>query len=379
MSDEPFGNYIRKAREHRLKTPEQIAGFLGLTKEAYASLEAGSETFSLGEVGILVPYLRLLGADLKSRSLPPAAAPALPPSRADQDSADIVDDWIYLARTVASVMALSSRPVGHFQALGTQAPMLLGDIQSGAERLAKTERVRLKLGFKPIEDMAGLFKDHGALVMSADLPRWLPGIYLNDRMGSIAVVRASDPLGRKRFSLAHEFAHALHGAAIKAADPMRATLSMVPEKLDFRAGTAAERGFHNLAGLGEYFANMFASAFLMPLETISARLGEMALYRGDGQLEASGVCDLAAYFGVSFEAMKWRLKRTVLPALPDGLKRNGGRIEWRFRESLPNIAVLLRDEAAYAEEVGAISTARRAAVLRMLESVQPRARGSRTR
>src|SRR5262249_15021280 len=79
------------------------------------------------------------------------------------------------------------------------------------EQWAETERRRLGLGYGPIADMADLITTQGIWALGVKgLPNEMSGIFLrHDSIGLVILVNYDHGRTRKRFSYAHEYAHAL--------------------------------------------------------------------------------------------------------------------------------------------------------------------------
>lgn len=119
-------------------------------------------------------------------------------------------------------------------------------IQHG-QRLAEAERRRLGLGTAPLPELGELLESQGVRTGLLDLPEDISGLTLSDREVGLFVVanRAHHHL-RRRFSLAHEYAHVVVD---------RARFAMISR--------ASERD-----DLLEVRANAFAASFLMPEEGV---------------------------------------------------------------------------------------------------------------
>jgi Zn-dependent peptidase ImmA (M78 family) len=157
-----------------------------------------------------------------------------------------------------------------------------------------------------------MISGQGVWTAATDLPNGLSGLFVNHRSVGLAIlVNVSHRPVRRRFSYAHEYAHALFDR-----DKMITTT---------RTQNAAE--------LAEKRANAFAAAFLMPTEGVADHLRQLdkgspsrrsqTLFdvANDSMMEAElrtrpgsqaityqDVASLARRFGVSYEAAVWRLK-----------------------------------------------------------------------
>ncbi|WP_346907833.1 XRE family transcriptional regulator [uncultured Roseibium sp.] len=191
-------------------------------------------------------------------------------------------------------------------------PRSTGEAVMQGERIAEQERKRLELGSAPVADMTELLGDQGIWASVAELPPTMSGLFLHHRsIGMAVLVNARHVRARQRFSLAHEYAHAL---------------------LD-RDRVVGVSSATNSSERIEQRANAFAAAFLLPeagLEEELRQLGKGQPARTDqivfdvatggsiqGQLRPAprsqtiGFQDVAfiAYrFGVSYQAAVYRLK-----------------------------------------------------------------------
>ena len=109
--------------------------------------------------------------------------------------------------------------------------------------VAEQERSRLALGNNPLPDLAKLIASQGIWAAKADLPGEMSGMFLHhSTFGMAILINQGHPLSRRRFSFAHEYAHALIDRRASA------TISTSRNRKDFR----------------EVRANAFAAAFLLP-------------------------------------------------------------------------------------------------------------------
>lgn len=188
---------------------------------------------------------------------------------------------------------------------------------------AKQERGRLGLGSRPIPDMADLINSLGIWATGADLPDGMSGAFLKDRdAGMVILVNFDHPKPRKRFSYAHEYAHALFDR-------------QSPAVVSWEAESNA---------ILETRANAFAAEFLLPedgVRTFLTRLSKggpsiaehalpgIALERGEvnravkrapigsQRVTFEDVARLALRYGVAFETAVYRLKNTAMIGAQD--------------------------------------------------------------
>ena len=190
-------------------------------------------------------------------------------------------------------------------------PRIEPDIRNG-ERTAQDERQRLGLGHSPIPDVSELLASQGIWASALELPDQMSGLFLrHSTIGLAILVNARHVRARKRFSYAHEFAHALMDR-------------------DARVKVSSA---DNAADLVEKRANAFAAAFLMPRAGVVEMLTQLDKGRpsrseqsifdvaNDSAFDAdirpvprsqniafNDVALIAHHFGVSYQAAVYRLK-----------------------------------------------------------------------
>jgi Zn-dependent peptidase ImmA (M78 family) len=258
----------------------------------------------------------------------------------------VSDDLQNQPETVASIrhcVDLFREGVALAQELGRETTPLLPNYavparsqsEAAAQGIeaASRERNRLGLGDAPIADMCRLICEQGIWATSIRLIDGLSGLFLaHPTIGSAIVVNRDHSSTRKRFSYAHEYAHALFDRD--------------------RMATVTARD--NATELIERRANAFAAAFLMPRGGVEALLRSMHKggpsrrsfvsydVAGEGSQESEersrpgsqelNFCDVATiakHFGASYAAACYRLRelgyvnKAELDALlaQDGLAR----------------------------------------------------------
>jgi Zn-dependent peptidase ImmA (M78 family)/transcriptional regulator with XRE-family HTH domain len=177
--------------------------------------------------------------------------------------------------------------------------------------VAEEERRRLGLGFAAIADVSDLVNTQGIWASGFKLPDEMSGLFLrHSSLRSIIIVNHKHPRARKRFSYAHEYAHAI---------------------LD-RSTNAIVSTDRNAQELVEKRANAFAATFLMPQAGVSwflslidkggASRWQLHTYGpGDDDTETErraaprsqritfkDAALLAHHFGTSYESAVYRLR-----------------------------------------------------------------------
>lgn len=180
------------------------------------------------------------------------------------------------------------------------------------ENAALQERRRLDLGNAPIRSIAKVISDQGIWMSAVHLPKGVSGLFVNHSdIGMAIVVNQEYRQFQRRFSSAHEYAHALFD----------------------RRETATVTRSENSVKLMEVRANSFAAAFLMPPSGVAEQLAQY--HKGIGvkssrivhgvagdrttekevrsspsspAIAYQDVARLAQHFGVSYAAVVWRLQ-----------------------------------------------------------------------
>ncbi len=321
MTQQELGRRIRSAREACRLTQDQVAEQLGVSRPTVVQVEAGNRSVSSLELDKLA---HLFGRDIRgffSESFDEADSLAAlfraqPDVLAQPGVADALRECMTLGREITNLEFLLGIDRGVAATVTYAMPLPAnrwGAIQQG-ERLAGEERRRLGLGDAALPDIGELLETQGLRTGVIDLPADVSGLTLNDRaVGFFVVANRSHHLLRRRFSLAHEYAHVL-------ADRDRFGLVSRSSESD---------------NLIEVRANAFGASLLMPQDGVRqfiAGLGKgmpsrtyADVFDGADSLEAEGrtapgsqvvqlydVIQLAHHFGVSRIAALYRLRNLRL-------------------------------------------------------------------
>lgn len=314
---------LKEARLTAKLTQEQVAGVLELPRTAIVQLESGNRAVSTLELAQLA---ELYGRDIMSffSSSPPpeeqdvlvALFRAARVEGEDMPWQSEVSRYLGICRAGVELEELLDRPphVGP-PTYDLSSPRKTMEAVEQGNFVAEQERRRLGLGHNPITDMSDLINSQNVWASGAKLPDDMSGLFLNhSSIGLFILVNFDHPRARKRFSYAHEYAHAL---------------------LD-RKSTATVSTTVNRADLCEVRANAFAASFLLPRSGVWAFLN--ARFKGGPSVIDQMVYDpatedqatevraqrrsaprsqrltyeditvLAHHFGVSYQAALFRLK-----------------------------------------------------------------------
>ena len=320
MDAKELGARLRSARELRALSQQAAALAMDLPRTAITQLEAGRRSVSTLELTRFAELYRFSASDLLRGKV----------GDEDRDvlvtlyrAAPGLEDDPLVREEVARNLRLCREGVVLERLLGANSrsgpasyemrrPRSPGEAVAQGEEVAEQERRRLGLGSAPIADISELMVSQGVWASSVPFPDGMSGLFLrHPDVGLAILVNARHVKGRKRFSFAHEYAHAL---------------------VD-RNGVVAISSVDNSSDLVETRANAFAAAFLMPEDGIRAFLRthdkDLPAHRkhavfevvGGGRIEAELrpsaraqriACKdsalLAHRFGVSYRAAVYRLK-----------------------------------------------------------------------
>jgi len=397
FTEETLAKRLRSAREACRLTQEQVAEHLGVSRPTLTQIEAGHRKVTGLELLRLASLYGIAMSDLLADALEPVQEHvllrALAEARSDPAVLAAVGEALSLLREILSLRNLLGRNVVPHDLPAYRLPRATSRWQAvdSGNSVAAQERQRLGLGSSPIADLAALTESHGALVLELDLPEDVSGLAFRTDGSFAFAIHARQPLTRQRFSLAHEYCHALCDW------PVSEDATRPNEQAVVCRETAA-------ADLEEVRANAFAAAFLLPEDGVSrflAGLGKglpsrpvetvFAESRSTTYVVAEGrmpprsqdlgpleISLLADYFGVSRECAFWRLynlrlmdersKSDLLPLIREGPQEGsfapvpptrraspGGRLsdDDRHLRSARRMLFLLASEALRREEISA--------------------------
>ena len=320
MDAKDLGRRLRSAREARGLSQQAAAHALGLPRTAVTQLEAGSRSVSTLELTRLSElYLHPVATLLREepgdedRDILGALRRLAPGLEDDPDTREQIARCMHLCREgVALERLLDTRPRSGPPGYGMRLPCSSGEAVAQGEEAAEQERRRLGIASAPIADVSELIASQGIWASGVPLPDSMSGLCLrHPSIGQSILVNSFHPKGRKRFSYAHEYAHAL---------------------LD-RNSTVTISSTDNSSELVEKRANAFAAAFLVPRDGLRACLRN--LDKGLPSRQAHVIFDaatggrieaeqraparsqritykdnalLAHHFGVSYQSAVYRLR-----------------------------------------------------------------------
>ncbi len=168
-------------------------------------------------------------------------------------------------------------------------------IKAAAESIAVAERQRLGLGDSPIPRLRDILEqDVGLRIFYLKMPQKYSQVYsYNEQLGGCMAINGNHPEERRRWSLAHGYLHFLAHRR-KSEFHFDGQYQRIPES--------------------ERLAETFPKYFLMPTSGLLKRFNDM--YRTHGKFTPTNLFTLAYYYGVSVEALVYRLEEMEL--LPFG-------------------------------------------------------------
>lgn len=301
----PLALRLRTARESRGLTQAQAAAELGVSRPLLIAIEKGTREVRSEELVRLAQIYGKPVSELLRPTAPPLAigtrfraALASAPHAEDVSAVvaqleDQADNYLDLLRRA------NTDPPGRYQPARSISHL---DPGQAGEDLATEERNRLGIGDGPIRPLREVLEiEVGLRIFLLPLPHHVAGLFVNvEALGGCVGVNANHPAERRRWTMAHEYAHYL-------ATRDRAEVTPVTQK---RQRPGSER-----------FADAFAANFLMPRSGLSRRFHELKRSK-DNKVTPATLVQLAHAYGVSVQALTLRLEdlRLVQPGTWDKLR-----------------------------------------------------------
>ncbi len=288
---------LRAAREARGLTQAQAAAELGVSRPLLIAIEKGTRKPSPQELVRLASLYQVSVSQLLRPQPPPVAIGArfravIPPGQRDTPELTSAvdelqrraDDYLDLLRIADAEPPGRPEPVRDIRVADSRR----------AEDLATEERNRLGLGDGPVRPLREVLEiEVGLRVFLLPLPSRIAGLFvIADQLGGCVAVNSRHPAERRRWTMAHEYAH--YFASRDRAEVTRLTYQRQPES--------------------EYFADAFAASFLMPRSGLSRRFHELERSNAE-RVTPAMLVQLAHAYGVSLQALSNRLEDlSLIPA-----------------------------------------------------------------
>ena len=361
LNPQELGGELSRARKRRGLTQEEAAKVIEVARTTITAIEKGDRKIRSGE---LIKLARAYGQQVSDFVRPrPIVEPFVPRiqfrgpfGRTELDDKDVepfIESFEELCRDYLELEQLTQSP--HSRRYPPEAPLPRSNMGRAAESLAQEERNRLGLGDGPIAFLRDVLEQEvGLRVFFIDMPSRFSEMYIcDDTVGGCIAINRNHPEERRRWSMAHAYAHFLTSRSH----------SVISTQSSGGVRTSdAER-----------FGDLFPSPFLMPTAGLLRRVTEIRDAAKD-KLPISDVFRVAHRFGVSPQAMVRRLEdlRLLPSGTWDGLSE---RVSVRnAQERLGLTAIAGRDEllpvryrqlAFFAYDEGLISEGRLARFLRV--------------
>jgi Zn-dependent peptidase ImmA (M78 family)/transcriptional regulator with XRE-family HTH domain len=290
------GRNVRHARTLAGFSQAQLAAALDIPRSAVSLIESGERSLASTELARLSQVFGWEVSDLLFGFPTPKAAAHMTADpgavvqyfRSERSLDPAHESWLAEAQDRwRRYAAVESKVFGNQRYELPVYPVPPGRAYEQGERLAEHERRRLGLGQAPVRSMVDLLEGEGIKVLMLDFPvdsQTSGGYFFSEDLGPCVVINGLEPPSRRRFTEGHEYCHFL----------------VDREAVEGEICAHERRSEHF-----EMRANAFAAAFLMPAQGIADALAEDRFQRG--QLGPEDVVHLMYRFGVSFQAILWRL------------------------------------------------------------------------
>lgn len=318
MDQKKLGNRIRQEREQAGLTQDAVEKTLGFAQKAITRIEAGQREVSTLELSKLAALFHIDVADffnksnLSDESSLVALYRLVPGLEKDPKIQAQVARCLHLCREGALLeKLLGLRNTQAVLSYPFPCPKNALEAIEQGEQAAIEERRRLGIGNFPIYDIVEILASQGIWSTSTELPKEISGLFLyHPSIGMTILINASHSRSRQCFSYAHEYAHALF-------DSKR---NVIVSSADSASDLIEKR------------ANAFAAAFLLPSEGVFEKIkklgkgvasrSNLAIFdvatdsvidiesrhkASSHRLTSQDVALIAHHFGVSFQAMVYRL------------------------------------------------------------------------
>lgn len=280
-----LGKRLKEARTNRGITQEAAAEAIGAPRTAIVHIEAGNRSVSTMELAELAklygrPISEFFSEDDQSGEDLLVALHRLSDDSKDKAAVEReVGRCVEICREGFRLESILERRLRLGPpAYDLPAPKGFAEAVEQGEEVAEVERNRVGLTHSPIPDMAELLSSQGIWASGVELPDEMSGLFLHQpSIGLVVLVNYAHPRGRKRFSYAHEYAHAL---------------------LD-RKKTITVTSKRNSNELVEKRANAFAASFLLP--KVGVELFLTSLNKGGASRRTFHVYDVATEEGIEAE------------------------------------------------------------------------------
>ena len=293
-----IGQRLRDARERAGFSQKQVAAALDIPRSAVSLIESGERSLASAELARLAQIFSFAIDELlfggegglsEEEAGGQPDAPVLQYFRTTADAEVSGSRWLRdAARGWRQYAEIEAKVFGAQRWDLPVYPEPAGLAYEQGERLAQQERRRLGLGQAPVRSMVDLLEGEGVKVLLMPFGKdaaHVSGCYFfSHELGPCVVINQADLPSRRRFTEAHEYCHFLID---------RGQIE----------GEICTHGRHREPF--ELRANAFSAAFLMPAQGVAEALTDDDVQ--PGEVGPEDVIHLMYRFGVSYEAILWRL------------------------------------------------------------------------
>lgn len=337
MYPKHIGERIRSARLNIGMSQEELASVLNLKHPAISQIENGKRAVDSLELiriakALKKPISFFLDESYDESNQEESLRILYRADKISEQDKAIIEDFQSICDDYASLEKLLN--VGINSSLPrwyTEIKSKWEAIQDG-QRIALSLRETLHLGAGPLKNLGQILENNGIKVIYRKLfnsKAWGFSI-TSQSLGNCIFVNTACPMTRQRFTIAHEFGHLVmdhnHTATIYSEEHS-------PDKME-------ENSKEELI---EIRANVFASVFLAPDVGVKEFLLKYGIDENSkSRLTNYIIGSLSEYFGLSYDAMLWRLVNLKYISKAD-------------REKFLNQIPIVREEASeiYTEDIPA--------------------------
>lgn len=299
IDPQTLGKLLQQARKKCGMTQADAAGVIDSTRTTMVAIEKGERRLKPTELIKLARAYRLPVSDFVR------PRPVVQPfevqfraayQRSEDEEVQIEPVILHLEGLCRNYLELEEMMTAPLpQNYPREYEVINMPIKAAAETIAVAERQRLGLGDGPISRLRDILEqDVGLRIFYLKIPPKYSEVYSYDeRLGGCMAINANHPEERRRWSLAHGYLHFLAHRR-KPVFHFEGQYQRVPES--------------------ERLADTFPKYFLMPTSGLLKRFNDM--YRTHGKFTPTNLFTLAHYYGVSVEALVYRLEEMEL--LPTG-------------------------------------------------------------
>ncbi len=313
------GARVRKLREKYCYSQDDLAAYLKISRATVAQMELGNrviDSVALEKIADFLGCNPMVFFEETQAINDPAAIlfRANSDLSSNQHLKQCVSNCLKLGResvNLRNILNIETNSTAT-PSYGLKPPASKWEAKEQGKMIAAQERRRLELGHLPVTDMITLIESQGILVGQEEMHPDISGFTVKDQNAGLFIfVNSTNPGVRKRFSLVHEYCHAI-------ADTERPV-------------SVSHTSKHS--ELLEVRANSFAAHFLVPDDLCRDKVYELgkglpsreeaSVYnenehldvrkrniRSEQFIQLYEVGGMALWFGVSVATMLYRLKNT---------------------------------------------------------------------